>query len=161
MKLEESQKEYRFFGIEFRIFFSLISFIFLLVAAVGFKNSLGRGIGFLALCAFTAFVIWLDYFYHLVRLTSSELFFQKIVWRKLASWKIRIGWNEIKKVTTSTYGFFDILKSTKIEGKNNEFFVVFSFMEDYLHFLKDVTREAKSARIDKLTLDLLAGRADL
>ncbi len=62
---------------------------------------------------------------------------------------------------TDTYGFFNILKSTKIEGKNKESFTVFSFMEDYLHFLRDVSREAKYARIDKLTLDLLAGRAEV
>jgi len=161
MKSEEFKKEYRFFGIEFRIFFSLISFILLLVAVVSFKNSFGKAILFLALCAFTVFLIWLDYFCHLVSLTSSELIFQKIVWRKLASWKIRIRWNETEKVTTSTYGFFNLLKSTKIEGKNKESFMVFSFMEDYLHFLKDVTREAKSAQINKLTLDLLGGRADV
>ena len=64
-------------------------------------------------------------------------------------------------MSTNTYGFFNLLKSTKVEGKNKKSFVVFSFMEDYLHFLKDIAREAKSAQIDKLTLDLLAGRTDV
>ena len=94
-------------------------------------------------------------------LTSNGLVFQKIIWSKLASTRASIGWNEVEKVTTSSYGFFDLLKSTRIEGKNKSSIRVFSFMDDYLHFLKDVTREAKSAQIDKLTLDLLEGRADL
>lgn len=64
-------------------------------------------------------------------------------------------------MTTSTYGFLNLLKATKIEGKNKESFMVFSLMEDDLHFLKDITREAKSAQIDKPTLDLLAGRVDV
>ncbi|KPL01900.1 MAG: hypothetical protein AMJ73_09555 [candidate division Zixibacteria bacterium SM1_73] len=54
----------------------------------------------------------------------------------------------------------NLFKLTKIKGKNRKSFTVFSFMEDYLHFLKDVTREAQSAQIDKLTLDLSAGKAD-
>jgi hypothetical protein len=161
MKSEEFKREYRFFGIEFRIFFSLISFIFLLVALVSFKNSFGKGILFLVLCAVTAFLVWLDYSYHLVSLSSSKLIFQKIWWRKLAPLEVYVEWNEVQRVTTNTYGFFNFLKSTKIEGKNKEPITVFSFMEDYLHFLKDVTREAKPAQINKLTLDLLAGRADV
>ena len=34
-------------------------------------------------------------------------------------------------------------------------------MEDYLRFLKELISEAKSAQVDKLTLDLPAGRADV
>jgi hypothetical protein len=34
-------------------------------------------------------------------------------------------------------------------------------MEDYLHFLRDLVNQAKSAEVDKLTSDLPAGRADL
>ena len=161
MKSEEGRKEYRFLGVEVRIFFSLISFVFLLIGFFSFKNSLGRGILFLVLCIVVAFLVRLDYAYHWVSLTSNELVFQKILWRKLTSRKVHIDWNEVEKVTTSTYGFFSLLKSTKIEGKNKESIKVFSFMEDYLHFLKDLTREAKSAQIDKLTLDLLTGRADV
>jgi len=161
MKSEENRKEYRFFGIEFRIFFSLILFIFLLVALVNFENSFSKGVLFLGLCIAIAFLIWLDYSFHLVSLTSSELIFQKILWRKFSYLKVYIGWNEVEQVTTRAYGFLNLLKSTQIEGKNKKSFMVFSCMEDYLHFLQDVVREAKSAQIDKLTLDLLAGRADV
>jgi hypothetical protein len=110
---------------------------------------------------FSISLIWLDYSYHWVSLTSSGLVFKKILWRKLTSCEVHLSWNEVEKVTTSTYGLFSLLKSTKIVGKKGEFFIVFSFMEDYLHFLKDLTREAKSAQINKLTLDLLEGRADV
>jgi hypothetical protein len=161
MKSEEDRKEYRFFGIELRIFFSLISFIFLLIGFFSFKNSLDRGILFLALCILIAFLVQLDYAHHWVSITSSQLVFQEILWRKFSFSKISINWDKVDKVTTSTYGFFSLLKSTKIEGKNKKSIKVFSFMEDYLHFLGDVTREAKSAQIDKLTFDLLAGRADV
>jgi hypothetical protein len=161
MKSEEDRKEYRFFGIEFRIFFSLVSFIFLLIGFFSFKNSLGKGILFSVLCIVVAFLVRLDYAHHWVSSTSSQLVFQEILWRKFSFSKVFINLSEVDKVTTSTYGFFSLLKSTKIEGKNKESIKVFSFMEDYLHFLKDLTREAKSAQIDKLTLDLLAGRADV
>jgi hypothetical protein len=161
MRSDESKKEYRFFGIEFRIFFCLISFIFLLVALFSFKNSFGKGIVFFVLCAVTAFLVWSDYSCHRVSLTSNGLVFQKIIWSKLASSRVPIGWDEMEKVTTSSYGFFDLLKSTRIEGKNNSSIRVFSFMDDYLYFLRDVTREVKFAQIDKLTLDLLEGRAEL
>ncbi|MFQ6003377.1 MAG: hypothetical protein ACE5KJ_06480 [Candidatus Zixiibacteriota bacterium] len=110
---------------------------------------------------FSVLLIWLDYSYHWVSLTSSELIFQRILWTKLATQKIFIRWNEVEKVTTRRYGFFDLLKLTKIEGKNKKSFTVFSFMEDYLHFLKDIARKAKSAQIEKLTLDLLTGRVDV
>jgi hypothetical protein len=91
---------------------------------------------------------------------NNKLVFQKILWRKLASWKVYITWNEVEKVTTSTCGFFKLLKSTKVEGKIKEFFTVFSFIKDYLHFLKDISRKAESAQINKLILDLIAGRAE-
>ncbi|MCJ7577812.1 MAG: hypothetical protein MUO91_05125, partial [candidate division Zixibacteria bacterium] len=116
---------------------------------------------FFIMFIFSVLLIWLDYSYHWVSLTSNGLVFQKIIWRKLAFSKVFINWNEVEKVTTSAYGFFNLLKSTKIDGKKDESFMVFSFMEDHLHFLKDVTREAESAQINKLTLDLLAGRADV
>lgn len=160
MKAEQS-REYRFFGIEFRIFFSLISFIFLLFALANFKNSSGIGILFLVVCTFIVSLIWLDYSYHVISLGPTGLTFKKIIPRRFGTLSISFVWKEVEKVTTSTYGFFNLLKSTKIEGKNRKSFTVFSFMEDYLHFLKDVTREAKSAQINKLTLDLLAGRAEV
>jgi hypothetical protein len=158
---QESKKRLRFFGIEFRIVFCLVAFVFLLIAWSSCKSSLWVSMLFFIMFVFSIFLICLDYSYHWVSLTSNGLVFQKIIWRKLTFSKVFINWNEVEKVTTSTYGFFNLLKSTKIESKKGESFIVFSFMEDYLHFLKDVTREAKSAQINKLTLDLLAGRADV
>jgi hypothetical protein len=161
MASQESKKRLRFFGIEFRIVFCLVAFVFVLIAWSSFKSSLWVSILFFIMFIFSIFLIWLDYSYHWVSLSSNGLVFKKIIWRKLAFSKVFINWNEVEKVTTSTYGFFNPLKSTKIESKKGEFFMVFSFMEDYLPFLKDLTREAKSARINKLTLDLLEGRADV
>jgi hypothetical protein len=161
MASPESKKRLRFFGVEFRIVFCLVAFVFVLIAWSSFKSSFGVSILFFIMFIFSVLLIWLDYSYHWVSLTSSGLVFQKIIWRKLAFSKVFINWNEVEKVATSAYGLFSLLKSTKIEGKKGESFIVFSFMEDYLHFLKDVTREAESAQINKLTLDLLEGRADV
>lgn len=161
MMSQEGKKSLRFFGIEFRIVFCLVALVFALIAWSSFKISLWLSILFFVMLIFSVLLIWLDYSYHLVSMTSDRLVFQKILWRKLASQKVYIGWNEVEKVITTTYGLFNLLKSTKIEGKNEESIRVFSFMEDYLHFLQDITRQAKSAQIDKLTLDLLTGRADV
>lgn len=67
----------------------------------------------------------------------------------------------MEKITTTPWGPFGIIKSTRIESRGRKPITVYSFMEDYLHFLKDLTNEAKSAQVDKLTLDLPAGRADV
>ena len=132
-----------------------------LVAWSSFNSAPWLSILFFIVFVFSVFLIWFDYSCHFVSLTSDGLIFQKIFWRKLALWKVYIGWNEVEKVSTKAYGFFNLLKSTRIEGGNRKSFTVFSFMEDYLHFLKDVAREAKSAQINKLTMDLLAGRAEV
>ena len=158
---QESKKRLRFFGIEFRIVFCFVAFVFVLIAWSSFKSSLWMSILFFIMFIFSIFLIWLDYSCHGVSLTSNGLVFKKILWRKLASCEVYINWNEVEQVTTRAYGFLNLLKSTQIEGKNKKSFMVFSCMEDYLHFLQDVVREAKSSQIDKLTLDLLAGRADV
>ena len=67
----------------------------------------------------------------------------------------------MKKITTAPWGPFDFMKSTKIESRGQKPIKVYSFMEDYLRFLKDLANEAKSAQVDKMTLDLPAGRADV
>ena len=161
MASQKSRKRLRFFGIEFRIVFCLVAFVFLLIAWSSFKSSFWMSILFFIMFVFSVLLIWLDYSYHVISLTSKELTFKKIILKRFGTLSVSFAWNEVKKVTTSTYGFFSLFKSTKIESKNKESFVVFSFMEDYLHFLKDIAREAKSAQIDKLTSDLLAGRADV
>ncbi len=161
MASEENKKCLKFFGIEFRIVFCLVAFVFALIAWSSFKSSPWTSILFFIMFVFSVLLIRLDYSYHVISLTSTELTFKKIIWKKFGTLSVSFAWDEVEKVTTSTYGFFNLLKSTKVEGRNKESFTVFSFMEDYLHFLKDIAREAKSAQIDKLTLDLLAGRTDV
>jgi hypothetical protein len=125
MEPKESKKHLRSFGIEFRIVFCLVALVLALGAWSSFKSSLGLSVLFSILFIFSVLFIRLDYSYHLVSLTSDGLVFQKIRWRKLVSKKVYIEWNEVEKVTTSTYGFFNLLKSTQIEGKNKESFTVF------------------------------------
>ena len=161
MASQESKTRFRFFGIEFRIVFCLVALVFALGAWSNFKSSLWLSILFFFTFILSVLLIWLDYSYHVISLTSEGLTFRKIIWKRFGTLSISFAWNEVEKVTTSTYGFLDLLKSTKIEGKDKEYFTVFSFMEDYLHFLRDVTRQAKFAQVDKLTSDLLAGRADV
>jgi hypothetical protein len=161
MASQESKEHLRCFGIEFRIVFCLVASIFALGAWSNFKSSLWLSILFFFTFVLSVLLIWLDYSYHVISLTSEGLTFRRIIWKRFGTLSVSFAWNEVEKVSTSTYGFLDLLKSTKIEGKNKEYFTVFSFMEDYLYFLRDVSREAKSAHIDKLTSDLLAGRADV
>lgn len=70
-----------------------------------------------------------------------------------------LSWQSIQKITTQEYGIFDLLKVTNISSEEKEI-RVFSFMEDYYHFLKDLYNQAKNAQIDKLTNNLLTGQAD-
>jgi hypothetical protein len=113
------------------------------------------------MCILVVFFIRLDSTYHLVIITPGKLIVEKVVWKRLATSFMHIPWTDVEKVTTSPWGPFSIIKSTRIESKGRRPFRVFSFMEDYLHFLRDLTNQAKSAQVDKLTTDLPAGRADL
>lgn len=72
-----------------------------------------------------------------------------------------MSWDEVKQVTTRSYGFLNLLKSTEIESKNKVSITLFPLMEEYLHFLKDITSQTKSAQIEKLTSDLIIGRDDV
>ncbi len=161
MNLPENAKRYRFFGIELRIFFSLVALIFILAAVAGFRDSIWLSMLFMLIFILLIFFIRLDFSYHLVILTPSKLIFERMIWGRFATSFVYIAWNDVKKITTTPWGPFDFMKSTRIESRGQKPIKVYSFMEDYLHFLKDLTNEAKSAQVDKLTLDLPAGRADV
>lgn len=133
----------------------------MLAAVVGFRNSIWLSMFFLViLIVLVLFIRW-DASYHLVIITPDKLIFEKIIWNRLSTSFVYIPWNAVERITTVPYGMFGLLKSTQIQGKGQKPIMVCSFMEDYLHFLKDLTHQAKSAEVDKLTLDLLAGRADV
>ncbi|KPL01365.1 MAG: hypothetical protein AMJ91_00375 [candidate division Zixibacteria bacterium SM23_73_3] len=159
--MSENAKRYRFFGIELRIFFSLVALLFILVALAGFKNSIWLSMLFFLFFILLVFFIRLDSSYHLIIVTPSKLIFERMTWRRFATSFVYIPWSEVEKITTTPWGFFKLMKSTKIESRGLKPITVYSFMEDYLHFLKDLVNEAKSAQVDKLTLDLPAGRADV
>jgi len=105
--------------------------------------------------------IRLDSAYHLIIITPGRLIFERMIWKRLSTSFVYVPWGDVQRITTTPWGIFNLLKSTRIESRGEKPILVYSFMEDYLHFLKDLTTEAKSAQVDKLTLDLLAGRADV
>lgn len=161
MGVSENLRKYRFFGIELRMLFSLLAALFILAAVVGFKNSIWLSMLFFLIFILLVFFIRLDFSYHLIILTPDNLVFEKIIWRRLSTSVVYVPWSAVEKITTTPYGLFNLWKSTQIESKGQKTIGVYSFMEDYLHFLKDLIHQAKSAQVDKLTLDLLAGRADV
>ncbi len=161
MALPESTTRYRFFGIEFRIFFFLIALLFILAALAGFRDSIWLSMVFFLISIILVFFIRLDSRYHLIIVTPDKLIVEKMVWKRLATSFVYIPWSDVEKVTTDPWGFLNLLKSTTIESKRQKPIRVYSFMEDYLRFLRDVIRQAKAAQVDKLTSDLPAGRADL
>ena len=159
--MSEYTRRYRFFGIELRIFLWLIALLLLLAAAAGFKSSILLSALIFLVCILVVFFIRLDSTYHLVIITPGKLILEKVVWRRLATSFMHIPWTDVEKVSTSSWGPFNLMKSTRIESKGRVPVRVFSFMEDYLHFLRDLTSQARSAEVDRLTTDLPAGRADL
>lgn len=161
MALPESTTRYRFFGIELRISFFLIALLFILAALAGFRDSIWLSMVFFLISIILVFFIRLDSRYHLIIVTPDKLIVEKMVWKRLATSFVYIPWSDVEKVTTDPWGFLNLLKSTTIESKRQKPIRVYSFMEDYLRFLRDVIRQAKAAQVDKLTSDLPAGRADL
>jgi hypothetical protein len=159
--MSEYIRRYRFFGIELRIFFWLIALLLLLTAAAGFRSSIFLSAVVFLMCILVVFFIRLDSTYHLVIITPGKLIVEKVVWRRLATSFVHIPWADVERVATYPWGPFNIIKSTRIQSRGRRPVRVFSFMEDYLHFLRDLTNQAESAEVDKLTTDLPAGRADL
>jgi hypothetical protein len=161
MRLPEQTTKYRFFGIELRIFFWLVALLFLVAAVAGFKDSIWLSMLFFLFFILLVFFIRLDSAYHLIIITPDKLILENVVWRRVATSFVYIPWERVEKITTTHWGPFDLVKSTRIESRGHKPICAYSFMEDYLHFLKDLTTRAKSADVDKLTSDLPAGRADV
>lgn len=161
MNMPEYTRRYRFFGIEIRIFFWLIALLLLLTAVAGFKSSIWLSMFVFLIFVLLVFFIRLDSSYHLIIVTPETLILENVVWRRLTTSFAHIPWSDVETVTTFSWGPFKMMKSTRIQSKGRRPIQVFSFMEDYLHFLRDLTNQASSAQVDKLTSDLPAGRADL
>jgi len=159
--MADNSKQYRFFGIELRIFFSLVALLIILAALLGFKDSILLSMLFFLVFILLVFFIRLDSKYHLVIVTPEKLIYENVIWKRLSTSFIYVPWSDVEKITTAPWGLFNLWKSTTIESKRQKPIKVYSFMEDYLHFLRDLVKETQSAQVDKLTSDLPAGRADL
>jgi hypothetical protein len=155
MEITEDTFVYRYYGTELRMVFYLAGLFFLLLSIFSFKSPFS-----LSLVSFVVFLLitlltYLDYKRHLLILDREELSLNTLFRSKLKS----LSWKSILNITTQEYGIFDLLKITRISSEKKEL-RVFSFMEDYYHFLKDIHNQSKNAEVDKLTNDLLTGQAD-
>ncbi|MCJ7498607.1 MAG: hypothetical protein MUO78_10830 [candidate division Zixibacteria bacterium] len=157
MELLEDKIVYRYFGIELRIVFYLTSFIFLLLSIFNFKSSSLFSLFSFLIFILSALLTYLDYTRHLLILGREGMSFSQFLTRK--SENHHLYWTNVQQITTREYGIFKIFKVTRIISKVKEI-KVFSFMEDYPHFLKEICEKSKNAEIDKLTRDLLGGQAD-
>lgn len=156
--VEENKTLYRYWGIEIRIIFVLIAIIFFLVAIFSFFHHPQRGLIFLLITVILVLGIRLDYNYHFLSLDEKGITFKKFKWIKIKSQTF--NWKDVKKIITKRQGFFDLWNKTQITSREGKTISASSFMEDYFHFLKDIVRLGQYADIDKLTRDLVAGRAD-
>lgn len=159
--MAESTNRYRFFGIELRIFFSLVALLCILAALLGFRDSIWLSMLFFLIFILLVFFIRLDSKYHLMIVTPDKLIYENVIWKRLSTSFVYIPWSDVEKITTTSWGLLKLWKSTRIESKKHKPIRVYSFMEDYLHFLRDLVKQAQSAQVDKLTSDLPAGRADV
>ncbi len=156
--VEENAALYRCLGIEIRIVFVLITIIFFILAIFSFLYHPTRGLIFLLITIILVLCIRLEYNYHLLSLDEKNITLKKFKWLKVKSQTL--NWKDVKKITTQRQGFFDLWNKTQITSLEGQTISASSFMEDYFHFLKDIVRLAQHADIDKLTRDLIAGRAD-
>lgn len=161
MREEEDLVKYRFWGIEIRICFIFVAILFFLVFLITLRTSFSLSMILLAISLLLALAIFLDYRHHFLCTDKKGISFKKISLSKMNSQIKAFPWEEIHSITTTEYGIFHLLKRTEIASQKGDSIKVFSFMDDYLHFLKEVTSKSQSAEIDKLTMDLLAGRAEL
>ncbi len=157
----ENTNRYRFFGIELRIFFSLLALLCILAALLGFRDSIWLSMLFFLIFILLVFFIRLDSKYHLVIVTPDKLIYENVIWKRLSTSFVYIPWGDVEKITTTSWGLLGLWKRTTIESKRQKPVRVYSFMEDYLHFLRDVVKETTPTQVDKLTSDLPAGRADV
>ena len=159
--MKESIAQYRYWGLEIRIVFVLIAVVFFLLAIFNFFHSPLRSLIFLAVTILVVLAIRLDYNHHLISMDENKIMFERIQWAKMGSKSLSLRWSDVDYIATQRFGFFDLWKKTEISSKEGQKIFAFSFMEDYFHFLNDIVRWAKNANIDKLTQDLVAGRAEL
>lgn len=82
MVSQVSEKRLRFFGIEFRVIFYLITFLLAIIAWSTFKSSVWMGVLFFVLFVFSVLIIWLDYSYNWISLTSRGLVLQSMWCKK-------------------------------------------------------------------------------
>jgi len=155
MEITEETIVYRYYGTELRMVFYLAGLFFLLLSIFSFKSSFSLSLVSFVVLLLITLLTYLDYKRHLLILDQEELSLNTLFRSKLKN----LTWNSIQKIATQEYGIFDLLKVTHISSEEKEI-RVFSFMEDYYHFLKDIHNQAKNAQIDKLTNDLLTGQAD-
>ncbi len=159
--VKENAAQYRYWGTELRIVFILIALVFFLLAIFGFLANPTGGSIYLVITIIVVVLIRLDYNHHLISLDQENIAFKRISWGQIKTETVSLNWNEVKKITTQRIGFFESWKKTRIISREGQTISAFSFMEDYFHFLNDIVRSSKNAEIDKLTQDLIAGRADL
>ena len=155
MEMTEETIVYRYYATELRMVFYLAGLFLLLLSIFSFKSSFSLSFVSFVVFLFITLITYLDYKRHLLILDREELSLNTLFKSKLKS----LSWNSIQNITTREYGIFGLLKITRISSEKKEL-RVFSFMEDYYHFLKDICNQAKNAQIDKLTNDLLTGQAD-
>lgn len=155
MEITEDTIAYRYYGTELRMVFYLAGLFFLLLSIFSFKSSFSLSLVSFVVFLLITLITYLDYKRHLLILDREELSLNTLFKSKLKS----LSWKSIQNITTQEYGIFDLLKITRISSEKKEL-RVFSFMEDYYHFLKDICNQSKNAQIDKLTSDLLTGQAD-
>ncbi len=151
--------EYRYYGTEMRIVFGVVVFIFLLLAFISLTHSIILSVIFCLLALIVLLFTLLDRKNHLFQLDQQGISFKKRILKKEKG--KTLFWYQIKTITTQRYGWFDLLKKTEITSDIGEKISTYSFMEDYFHFLCDITKKSKKAEVDKLTKDLIAGRVEL
>ena len=161
MSKEESLVKYRYWGIEIRIFYIFVAIVIFLIFLISFKTYFSLSIIFLVISLVLTLAIFLDYRNHFLSTDPKGLSLKKILLFQVTSQIKVFPWEEIRFITTTEYGIFHLLKKTEITSQKGDSIKIFSFMDDYLHFLKEVTSKSQFAEIDKLTTDLLAGRAEL
>jgi hypothetical protein len=155
MAINEGTIVYRYFGTELRMIFYLGGLFFLLLSILSFKSTFTLSLVSLIIFILITFLTYSDYQRHLLILDRNGLSLNTIFKSKVKSF----SWQSIRSITTQEYGIFSLLKVTRINSDEKEI-RVFSFMEDYYHFLKDIYTQSRNAQIDKLTNDLLTGQAD-
>lgn len=147
---------YRYFGTELRLVFYLAALFFLLLSVLRFQSSFSLSLVSFLIFVLISFLTYLDYKSHLLILDQDKLSLHTF----FKSGEKSLTWKNVEKVITRESGIFDLLKATRITSEGKEI-RVFSFMEDYYHFLKDICDRSMHAEIDKLTHDLVTGQADI